>query len=242
MPSKRELEKENEELRAQLAMLGGITPGRARLHRELPSQYPLPRRHGLPRGFLHRHPGAVPLPHPFSSRERMAMKNNEFRYSDEEFEYRASDSGLGVVSGVIVRYGDVAKVGMGLTEQVERGAFTMGQWWANRMHQRPAILGITGENLTLIEDNEALRFRLGTAIYPAGQGDRLRTGQGLSAGGQRGTGDGNGEIPRGASVRHQIDGSPLRPGGRSCLPGLQTPVEPLGRRRDRIHPPVFLAG
>ena len=36
----------------------------------------------------------------------------------------------------------------------------MGQWWANRMHQRPHILGITGENLTLTDDAEALRFRL----------------------------------------------------------------------------------
>ena len=116
------------------------------------------------------------------------MKNNEYRYSDEEFEYRASDSGLGVVSGVIVRYGDVAKVGMGLTEQVERGAFTVGQWWANRMHQRPAILGITGDNLTLTDDAEALRFRLELPAYPVGQRDRLRAEQGLSAGGQRGTG------------------------------------------------------
>ena len=88
------------------------------------------------------------------------MKNNEFRYSDEEFEYRAEDNGLGVVSGVIVRYGDVAKVGPVLTEQIERGAFTVGQWWANRMHDRRAILGITGDNLTLVEDANALRFSL----------------------------------------------------------------------------------
>ena len=110
------------------------------------------------------------------------MKNNEFRYSDEEFEYRASDSGLGVVSGVIVRYGDVAKVGMGLTEQVERGAFTVGQWWANRMHQRPAILGITGENLTLIEDNEALRFRLELPSTQLGKETAYELGKGFLRG------------------------------------------------------------
>ena len=62
---------------------------------------------------------------------------NEFRFSDEEFEYRAADDGLGVVSGVIVRYGDVAKLGQYLTEQVEKGAFTLGQWWSNRMHRAP---------------------------------------------------------------------------------------------------------
>ena len=85
---------------------------------------------------------------------------NEFRYSDAEFEYRAADDGLGVVSGIIVRYGDVAKLGQYLTEQVEKGAFTLGQWWSNRMHHRPHILGITGSNLTLIDDSDALRFRL----------------------------------------------------------------------------------
>ena len=85
---------------------------------------------------------------------------SEFRFSDEEFEYRAADNGLGVVSGVIVRYGDVAEIGPFLTEQVERGAFTMGQWWANRMHDRRALLGATGANLTLSDDADALRFRL----------------------------------------------------------------------------------
>ena len=88
------------------------------------------------------------------------MPENEYRFSDQEFEYRADDNGLGVVSGVIVRYGDVAQIGPTLTEHIERGAFTLGQWWANRMHDRRAILGITGDNLTLIDDSDALRFRL----------------------------------------------------------------------------------
>ena len=94
---------------------------------------------------------------------------SEFRYSDEEFEYRADDSGLGVVSGVIVRYGDVAQLGVRVTEHIERGAFTVGQWWANRMHERKDILGITGDNLTLIDDRDALRFRLALAPTPEGE-------------------------------------------------------------------------
>ena len=86
---------------------------------------------------------------------------SEFRYSDEEWEYRASDNGLGSVSGIIVRTGDVAQVGLGLTEQIEEGAFDLApRWWANRMHQRPNILGVTGQNLTLLPAKDALRFRL----------------------------------------------------------------------------------
>ena len=86
---------------------------------------------------------------------------SEFRYSDEEFEYRADDSGLGVVSGVIVRYGDVAKIGSVLTEQIEEGAFDLApRWWVNRMHERKDILGVTGQNLTLLPAKDATRFRL----------------------------------------------------------------------------------
>ena len=103
----------------------------------------------------------------------MTMKNNEFRYSDEEFEYRADDSGLGVVSGVIVRYGDVAKIGPVLTEQIEKGSFTAGQWWANRMHERKDILGITGDNLTLVDAPDALRFPPDTGSNPRWSACRL---------------------------------------------------------------------
>ena len=67
MPSKRELEKENAELRAQLAMLGGITPDVPGCTESCPHSHPLPRRHGVSGGFLYRHPGAVPLPHPFQA-------------------------------------------------------------------------------------------------------------------------------------------------------------------------------
>ena len=95
---------------------------------------------------------------------------NEYRYSDEEFEYRADDSGPGVVSGIIVRYGDVAKIGQNLTEHIEREAFDIGTtWWANRMHQRATILGATGSNLTLTDSPEALRFQLTLPPTQAGK-------------------------------------------------------------------------
>ena len=89
------------------------------------------------------------------------MPDMEYRFSEEEFEYRADDNGLGTVSGVIVRYGDVARLGPMLTEQIEQGAFDLTPpWWANRMHQRPNILGVSGENLTLLDAKDGLRFRL----------------------------------------------------------------------------------
>ena len=105
------------------------------------------------------------------------MKNNEFRYSawkegedcQEEWEYRASDNGPGVVSGIIVRYGDVAKLGPHVTEQIEEGAFNFDTpWWANRMHDRREILGTTGDNLTLLPAKDAIRFRLQLSPTPAG--------------------------------------------------------------------------
>ena len=58
----------------------------------------------------------------------------------------------------------------------------MGQWWANRMHQRPSILGITGENLTLIEDNEALRFRLELPSTQLGKETAYELGKGFCGG------------------------------------------------------------
>ena len=68
------------------------------------------------------------------------MPDMEYRFSDQEFEYRADDNGLGTVSGVIVRYGDVAQLSPHVTEQIERGAFDLSTpWWVNRMHQRQAI-------------------------------------------------------------------------------------------------------
>ena len=84
----------------------------------------------------------------------------ERRFSDEEFEYRADGNGLGVVSGVIVRYGDVATIGP-LSEEINKGAFAFTEpWWANRMHERRDILGVSGADLSLSDDTDALRFRL----------------------------------------------------------------------------------
>ena len=46
---------------------------------------------------------------------------NEFRYSDLEF--RQDENGLGVVTGTVIRYGDVATLPWG-TEEFKAGAFT----------------------------------------------------------------------------------------------------------------------
>ena len=121
------------------------------------------------------------------------MPDMEYRFSEEEFDYRADDNGLGTVSGVIVRYGDVAQLGPTLTEQIERGAFNLSlPWWANRMHQRPSILGATGSNLTLSDDADALRFRLELPSTQLGQGDGIRAGQRLPKGSQHRTGGSEG--------------------------------------------------
>ena len=45
---------------------------------------------------------------------------NEFRYSDLEF--RQDENGLGVVTGTVIRYGDVATLPWG-TEEFKAGAF-----------------------------------------------------------------------------------------------------------------------
>ena len=108
---------------------------------------------------------------------------NEFRFSDAEFEYRADDNGLGVVSGVIVRYGDVAQLTERLSESVEPGAFNTGvTWWANRMHQRPSILAVTGENLTITDNAEALRFRLELPPTQLGRDTAYELSKGLLRG------------------------------------------------------------
>ena len=111
------------------------------------------------------------------------MPDMEYRFSEEEFDYRADDNGLGTVSGVIVRYGDVAQLGPTLTEQIERGAFNLSlPWWANRMHQRPSILGATGSNLTLSDDADALRFRLELPSTQLGRDTAYELGNGFLRG------------------------------------------------------------
>ena len=102
---------------------------------------------------------------------------SEFRYSDEEFEYRADDNGLGTVTGVIVRYGDVAQLSPHvLTEQIERGAFHR---WATHggstgcTRGQGRSLGPPGTISTLVDAADALRFRLsvGSTANAAGERD-----------------------------------------------------------------------
>ena len=102
---------------------------------------------------------------------------------------------LGTVTGVIVRYGDVAKIGPTLTEHIERGAFTMGQWWANRMHQRHDILGATGANLTLSDDADALRFRLQLPETHLGRDTAYELDKGFLRGASIELGACNGPVP-----------------------------------------------
>lgn len=82
---------------------------------------------------------------------------NEFRYAD--FEYRQTDGGLGVVTGTVIRYGDVATLPWG-TEEFKAGAFgdvESGDYIANRMHRRDQPLARSGAGLTLINSTEELR-------------------------------------------------------------------------------------
>ena len=78
---------------------------------------------------------------------------NEFRYGDLEF--RQDDNGLGIVTGTVVRYGDVATLPWG-TEEFKAapfGDFRSVKIKANRMHQRTQMLGRLGGRLE-IDDNE----------------------------------------------------------------------------------------
>ena len=72
-----------------------------------------------------------------TGKEAHSMKN-EFRYSDLEF--RQDENGLGVVTGTVIRYGDVATLPWG-TEEFKAGAFTgrMEDLIANRMHSAHSL-------------------------------------------------------------------------------------------------------
>ena len=93
------------------------------------------------------------------------MAENEFRYAD--FEYRQAENGLGIVTGTIIRYGDVAKLPWG-TEEFKAGAFGDLQRrtvYANRMHMREQPLGWLGTQLTIDDDDQE---QMKTQAYLAG--------------------------------------------------------------------------
>lgn len=84
----------------------------------------------------------------------MAAKGGpELRY----VEVRAEGSGL---SGVAVRYGEVARAGPTGRELFEPGAFAgrLADVRLNRQHERSRLLVRTGAGLTLTDSPEALRF------------------------------------------------------------------------------------
>ena len=80
---------------------------------------------------------------------------NNFDYDD--FEYRVTDDGLGVVTGTVIRYGDVANI-LWFTEEFRAGAFEgrMDDMLANRMHQRTQPLARSGGGLTVTDSSERM--------------------------------------------------------------------------------------
>ena len=88
------------------------------------------------------------------------MPDNEFRYAD--FEYRQAENGLGIVTGTIIRYGDVATLPWG-TEEFKSGAFgtySAEPVYANRMHMREQPLGWLGAQLTIDNDDQRMQAEL----------------------------------------------------------------------------------
>ena len=88
------------------------------------------------------------------------MPENEFRYAD--FEVRQGENGLGIVTGTIIRYGDVATLPWG-TEEFRAGAFgdfSGEQVYANRMHMREQPLGWLGTQLMIEDSQEHMRSEL----------------------------------------------------------------------------------
>ena len=81
---------------------------------------------------------------------------NEYRFGDLEF--RQDDNGLGVVTGTVIRYGDVATLPWG-TEEFKAGAFNgrMEDIIANRMHQRTQPLARLGGGLTVTDTTTEMR-------------------------------------------------------------------------------------
>ena len=84
------------------------------------------------------------------------LKNIEHRFG--ELEYRESEDGLGVVSGRVLRYGDVATLPWG-TEEFKSGPFEYAKRGlrVNRMHVRQQPLARTGVGLKVEDTAEQLR-------------------------------------------------------------------------------------
>ena len=107
---------------------------------------------------------------------------NEFRYSD--FEFRQSDDGLGVVTGTVIGYGDIAKLPWG-TEEFKAGAwgdFRSPMVKANRMHQRTQMLARLGGRLEIEDDDERMAFSLTLPDTATGRDTAIEIKEGLLTG------------------------------------------------------------
>ena len=97
------------------------------------------------------------------------MPESEFRYA--AFEIREGANGLGIVTGVIIRYGDVATLPWG-TEEFRAGAFgdfSGEQVYANRMHERSQPLGWLGGQLSIDDNAERMQAELKLPDTSAGR-------------------------------------------------------------------------
>ena len=106
----------------------------------------------------------------------------EKRYA--ALEYRADDNGgLGTVSGVLMKYGDVADIGW-FTEEFKANAFEMYPRgvYANRMHQRSQPLAKLGRTLQFTDSNEEMRVEFPLPDTTAGRDTDYEVREGLLAG------------------------------------------------------------
>ncbi len=75
------------------------------------------------------------------------------------FEFRASEDG-GTVEGVVIPYGQTAKIAGEFSERFMPGSVAYGDVIANRQHDRQRPLARTGGGLTLTDSATELRARI----------------------------------------------------------------------------------
>ena len=112
---------------------------------------------------------------------------NEFRdYLYDDFEFRQDgETGLGIVTGTIVKYGDVATFPWG-TEEVKAGAYGKldgGDFYANRMHVRQQPLGNTlNGRVNVVDSSAALRGEVRIPDTSAGRDTAYEVADGILRG------------------------------------------------------------
>ena len=83
---------------------------------------------------------------------------NDYHYSAADFEIREAENGVSVVSGTIMRYGDINTVPWG-TEEVTPGAFgdiSKAHIEVNRRHIQDQVVASTGSGVKLFDDETRL--------------------------------------------------------------------------------------